>query len=397
MRILIYTTAFAPSVGGVETYVMLLAKGLADISTPSAPMEITVATRSAANGYDDSCLGFRVVRQPSLETLLRLIRQADLIHVAGPCLAPMAIAWLLRKPVVVEHHGYQAACPNGLLLREPMKKVCPEYFMQRSYGKCLRCEKSEHGWAGATWKVISTFIRRWLSNRASANVAVSEHVARRLAMARSQVIYHGIAPAPILSQGRIETPQPGPLTIGFIGRLVAEKGLGTLIDAASDLVAEGFDFRLRFIGDGPEKASLEESISSHGLRARTEFTGHVTGEAFLAATKEVSIVVIPTISEETFGLAALEQMARGRLVVASDIGGLAEVVDDGGLKFKAGDSAALAQVLRNLLQNTSIINDYSTKARRRAGYFGLDRMIAEHVALYRRILDQKNSAGSASA
>lgn len=394
MRILIYTTAFAPSVGGVETYVTLLAKGLADNSTASAPMEITVATRCAANGFDDSSLNFRVVRRPSLPLLLRLIRRSDLIHIAGPCLAPMAMARLLRKPVVVEHHGYQAVCPNGLLLRQPMKEVCPGYFMQRSYGKCLRCEKSEHGWAAATWKLTSTFIRRWLSNRASANVAVSEHVSRRLAMPRSQVIYHGIAPAPISSHSEIEEPQSGPLTIGFIGRLVAEKGLGTLIDAASDLVREGFDFRLKFIGDGPQRASLEDAVKSHGLSARTTFTGHVTGDTFLAATQHVSIVVIPTISEETFGLAALEQMARGRLVVVSDIGGLAEVVDDAGLKFKPGDSAALALVLRGLLENPSNIHDYAVKARVRAEFFGLDRMIAEHVALYRRILDQRNSAGA---
>jgi glycosyltransferase involved in cell wall biosynthesis len=396
MRILIYTTAFAPSVGGVETYVTLLAKGLADNSTASAPMEITVATRSAANGFDDSCLNFHVVRRPSLGSLLRLIRRSDLIHIAGPCLAPMALAWLLRKPVVVEHHGYQAACPNGLLLRQPMKEVCPGYFMQRSYRKCLRCEKSEHGWAGATWKLSSTFVRRWLSNRASANVAVSEHVSGRLAMPRSQVIYHGIAPAPIAVRDEMEKAQSGPLTIGFIGRLVAEKGLGTLIDAASDLVREGFDFRLKFIGDGPQRASLEDAVKSHGLSARTTFTGHVTGDTFLAATQEVSIVVIPTISEETFGLAALEQMARGRLVVVSDIGGLAEVVDDGGLKFKPGDSAALSLVLRGLLENTSIIHDYAVRARVRARFFGLDRMIAEHIALYRRMLDQENSASAAS-
>jgi glycosyltransferase involved in cell wall biosynthesis len=386
VKILIYSTAFAPSVGGVETYVMLLAKGLASDAISNLPVEVTVATRSAANGFDDSCLGFRVVRQPRFGSMLRLIWQSDLIHIAGPCLAPMAIAWILRKPVVVEHHGYQAACPNGLLLREPMKEVCPGYFMQRRYAKCLRCEKSQHGRVGATWKLTSTFIRRWLSNRASANVAVSEHVARRLAMARSQVIYHGIALAPIAVHDEVEIAQSGPLTIGFIGRLVAEKGLGTLIDAASDLVAEGFDFRLKFIGDGPEKASLEDAINNKGLSARTDFTGHVTGEAFLAATNEVSIVVIPTISEETFGLAALEQMACGRLVVVSDIGGLAEVADDAALKFKAGDARDLAHQLRLVLENPAIIADFGKKANRRAGLFSLDRMIAAHRSLYRGIL-----------
>lgn len=182
------------------------------------------------------------------------------------------------------------------------------------------------------------------------------------------------------------------MTIGLVGRMVAEKGLRTLVESAEMLSGKGFDFRLKFVGDGPERAAIESLIDETGLRSRTIFTGYLTGDAFAAATADVSVVVIPTISEETFGLTALEQMACGRLVVASDIGGLAEVVDCAGLKFRPGDAAALAEQLRSVLENPGIIEEYRVKAQRRAEYFSLDRMIARHIETYREILDVRRSA-----
>ena len=81
-----YTHAWAPLVGGVQ-----------------------IITRDLAAG----------IRQ-----LVSLIREADVVHIANPALVPLALGWLLRKRVVVEHSGYQAACPNGLLLFGPDGSVC---------------------------------------------------------------------------------------------------------------------------------------------------------------------------------------------------------------------------------------------------------------------------------
>ncbi len=385
MKILIYSNAFAPDVGGMETYVMLLAQGLTSVSSATSPIEVTVATRTAANDYDDSQHAFRVVRQPGYAALAKLIRESNVIQIAGPCLAPLALSWLLRKKVVVEHHGYQASCPNGLLLREPMKELCPGYFMQHSYGKCVNCVASERGFARSFAQLISTFPRRWLCNRVQSNIAISENVARRLALPRTQVIYYGLAPVPNGSAVNLARTPRTTLTFGYVGRLVAEKGLGTLVEAADSLAKQGLDFQLTFIGDGPERAALETAINNRGLRPRTSFTGFLTGKDLAAAAGLVDVVVMPSIWEETFGLSALEHLARGRLVVAADIGGLAEVVDDAGLKFPPGDSVALSRQLARVVQNPRIIEEYRVRARTRAGFFALDKMIALHVALYKSI------------
>src|SRR5207302_6742853 len=79
MRILIYAHAFAPKIGGAETYVMLLAGGL--VGRPEVH-EVTMATPTPAEGFDDASLPFRVVRRPSLRSLWRLVGKADVVMLA---------------------------------------------------------------------------------------------------------------------------------------------------------------------------------------------------------------------------------------------------------------------------------------------------------------------------
>ncbi|HEV2382719.1 MAG TPA: glycosyltransferase [Terriglobia bacterium] len=125
MKLLIYTHAFAPKIGGVETVVMTLATGLAK-QDHAGRVQVTLATATPRSDFDDNALPFRVVRQPSLPQLFRLIRAADVVHLAGPCFVPMLAGLLFRKPVVVEHHGFQTICPNGQLLHEPLKHPAPD-------------------------------------------------------------------------------------------------------------------------------------------------------------------------------------------------------------------------------------------------------------------------------
>ena len=133
MKVLIYSRVFAPNIGGVETVVMSLASGLARMNKADTGVttDLTVVTMTPRHGFDDAGLPFPVVRQPKLRQLVRLIRATDVLHLAGPSLLPLLSALLLRKPVAVEHHGFQAICPNGQLLYEPTHEPCPGHFMVR--------------------------------------------------------------------------------------------------------------------------------------------------------------------------------------------------------------------------------------------------------------------------
>src|SRR5260370_29344525 len=175
MRLLFYSHFFAPSVGGVETIVLSLARGLAERcdSNGAAQFEVRLVTQTPAGSYDDAALPFPVVRQPALASLWRLIRRSDVIHVAGPALAPLFMSMLARKPVVVEHHGFQTICPNGQLLIEPARRPCPGHFMAGRHGDSLHFNSGQ-GWLTSFKLWLFTFVRRFLCARAAANITPTQ-------------------------------------------------------------------------------------------------------------------------------------------------------------------------------------------------------------------------------
>jgi glycosyltransferase involved in cell wall biosynthesis len=396
VKLLIYSHYFTPSVGGVETIVTLLARKLADTSnayTNGENFKITVATQTPADAFDDRTLPFPVVRTPSLLHLWRLIRSADVVHIAGPSLLPMFLAKLARTPYVVEHHGYQAICPNGVLIHQPDRKVCPGHFQAGHYGACFRCQQHEMSAPRAVAKLLEMFPRHSLSSAANSNIFITHHSLERHRLPHAQVIYYGIESVQDNNQAHANEPSPlahnsnpDPAHFAYVGRLVPEKGLDVLLRAAKLLNSDGLSFQLLLIGDGPVRANLEAQIASDNLQNVARVTGFLRDPALAEQMSQIDAVVMPSVWEETAGLAAIEQMMRGRLVIASDIGGLGEIVTDAGLKFPAGDARSLAAQMKKVIEGDKEVAALSKLARDRAdSLFAADRMTAEHIAAYRQI------------
>lgn len=401
MKLLIYSHYFAPSVGGVENIVRKLATGLAarQNSRNATEFAITLVTETPAQSFDDSAWPFRIVRKPGMLALAKLIRECDLLHIAGPAFLPLFFARLIRKPVVAEHHGYQSICPNGSLLLQPNGDVCPGHFQAGHYATCLRCQNVGHPFLYSVRTLILTGVRGRMCGTAT-NVAVTHHVADRLQpLLRSQVIYHGIENATSVSAFHPSAnSQPSRICFAYVGRFVSEKGIPLLLDAAKLLSDGGLAFDLLLIGDGPEREQLQAQIEKNGLVSFTKITGFLQAEPLNNLLDKVHAVVMPSLSEETAGLAAIEQMMRGRLVIASSIGGLAEVVGDAGHLFPPRDIAALADCMRSVIEKPELIAQLGTKARERAaGLFTADRMLEEHARLYHRLVDQTNKQATGSS
>lgn len=394
MKVLIYAHFFAPRIGGAETYVRLLAEGLARGlgSSSSAPVDVVVATSTAAGSFDDSSLPFPVVRQPNWFELFRLIRGADVVHLAGPCFLPMLFGLLMRKPVVIEHHGYQAVCPNGLLFFDPTQTVCPGHFQARRYQKCLQCNRAKSGVAKSLAMLLLTFPRNWMCKLVARNAPITVHVKERLQLPRSEVIYYGV---PDLSPAEDPASSPGmpaALSFAYVGRLVSEKGLPILLQSAKELDHRGYRFSLKIIGDGPERRSLEKLTDSLNLRECVTFTGSQSGADLRRSLQDVAAVIMPTLCEETAGLAAIEQMMRAGLVIVSDIGGLGEVVNGAGLKFSPGDVSGLTACLRRVLDAPALVREIGKQARLRAlEFFSYKKMIDRNMALYDQLTVTKAS------
>jgi glycosyltransferase involved in cell wall biosynthesis len=384
VRILIYTHAFAPNVGGQETIVMHLARELAQSasSTFLGTVELTVVTPIPANGMNDSVLPFRVVRQPSLAALFRLLLRADVIHLAGPVFIPMILAVLLRKPVVIEHHGFQAICPNGQLLFEPMQELCPGHFMAGRYRDCISCN-SEHGKLRSLKMLLVTFPRRWLCQHASANILPTDWLAALLQLNRMETIVHGL---PSLEAASVNRVKPPVATFTFLGRLVSTKGTRVLLEAAQRLKAKGLAFRVKIIGQGPDRERLEILTRNLQIQDCIQFLGHIPTEQLGESLADTTAIVMPSLAGEAFGLVAAESMQQGRLVIVSEIGALAEIVGDAGMRFAPGDAEGLARCMETVITNPSLTQELGQKAPRRiAQFFAADQMASKHLRFYEEL------------
>jgi glycosyltransferase involved in cell wall biosynthesis len=384
MKILLYTNAFAPKVGGQETIVLHLSRGIAQgtSSAVAGSVELTVVTPIPANGTDDSVLPFSVVRQTNLITLIGLVHRADVIHLAGPIFIPMILAALLRKPVVIEHHGFQAICPNGQLLFEPTQEPCPGHFMARRYSECIRCN-SGRGKLRSMKMWLLTFPRRWLCQHVAVNLLPTKWLGTLLKLNRMEVIVHGIPPPEI---ARVRGGSPSVPTFAFLGRLVSTKGVRVLLNATQQLKAKGLGFQVKIIGEGPDRPALEKLVRELQVEDCVRFLGYVPREQLERDLADVTAVVMPSLAGEVFGLVAAEEMQRGRLVIVSDIGALAEVVGDSGLKFPPGDANALARCMETAMTDPSLAERLGQKASHRiAQSFAVDRMANEHLRVYEEL------------
>jgi glycosyltransferase involved in cell wall biosynthesis len=377
MKLLIYTHAFAPQTGGVETIVRSLADGLA--RAESGPVfEVTVATQSPRADHEDSALSFAVVRQPRFMVLIRLMREADVVHLAGPTLLPMFLAWLLRKQWVLEHHGFQVICPNGQLVQDPEGTPCPGHFMAGRHRKCIRCNESG-GWLASVRMWFFTFVRRSLARRAGRNVTPTEWLATLLKLPRMHTIHHGLPSGHNPAQD-LDRPTPA---FFFLGRLVRTKGVHVLIAASQRLHAQRVQFQFRIAGEGPERAALTARVTDAGLSDCMTFLGKIPETDVSREMERATATVMPSIGGEVFGLVALESMLRGCPVVASDIGALREVIGDTGMTFRIEDDAELASRLVAIARSTESALSLRKKARERAVTdFSEGQMVQEHCRMF---------------
>jgi glycosyltransferase involved in cell wall biosynthesis len=405
MNILMCSSVWAPSIGGVQSVTDTLARSLASHwkRRDDQRVEVTVATptpgRNAANG--DGVL--RIERETGIFRLLRLVWKSDIVHLAGPTFLPLFFAWLLRKKAVIHHHGYQAVCPDGSLVHFAERRVCTKSFAAGGVSECLRCRCAKLGWFRGAMSVLLAYPRLWLCRRVAANVAVSDYLSARLGLPRSTTIYSAPAELPTAPRAPLAgdngdldcfATDEVPL-IAFVGRLVAEKGVNVLLHAAARLAAERLSFRVRIIGDGPELPRLAALVWALELRDRVEFMGWLEAAELDEALEGAAAVTVPSIFEETAGLVAIEQMMRGRVVVASDIGGLSEIVGNAGFRFPAGDAGALASCLKKVLTDAELRCAIGRAARERAlALFTRERMAGEFMNVYRAIQEKPGAVAA---
>ena len=308
---------------------------------------------------------------------IRLPRAAD----------PVAFTQLLRvvrrtRPRILHTHLVHAdfyGLASGALMRVPLRV------------------STKHGFNAFRERRAFALADRGVARLAHEQIAISRGLARYLAETEGfdenafSVIHYGIAAGP-------DPPaHQGGSRLLCVGRLVPVKGIETLLEAFAIARSQEPSLTLDIAGDGPLRGHLESVAADLALGDAVRFLGRVEGVA--AEMEQAAAIVVPSLGEG-FGMVALEAAERGRPVIASAVGGLPEIVDDGrtGVLVPRGDVPALAAAIVDLVRDPSRAAAFGRAARERAfAEFSLDRCADRTDALYREALDRRASTMSTAA
>jgi glycogen(starch) synthase len=200
----------------------------------------------------------------------------------------------------------------------------------------------------------------------------------------SSVILNGL-PRP----RTVPPPFPDPPVLVGLGRQVWQKGFDLAVAALPDIRSRCPRARLVLIGDGPERTHLEAQSVALGVGDALELTGWVPPARVPERIGAASLVLVPSRAGEAFCLAALQAGQMGRPVVATRVGGLPELVLDGetGVLVEPDDPAALGRAAVRLLRHPEVLDRMGRRARSWTGEaFTHDRYIEEYLELYRRLV-----------
>jgi glycosyltransferase involved in cell wall biosynthesis len=177
--------------------------------------------------------------------------------------------------------------------------------------------------------------------------------------------------------------EPGDFAVGHLGAFTQEKGQDIAAQAFGLLEGRMANLRMILAGEGPMRRTLEASLPSN---PRLIFPGHIEDPSRLLAA--LDLFIMPSRSE-AWGLAALEAMASGLPVIASNTGGLAEMIDAGqtGWLISQGDAHAWADAIREAAADREKLRAMGLLARSRAGRFSVEETARRTEEFYLRILN----------
>ncbi len=307
MKIVMVSLTFLPRVGGLENVM----SGLAT-EWHKKGHELTVFTEVLANTSETA--PYKIKRAFSIIDFYKQVVKADILLEANISLKTCWVGLLNKKKWFITHQ------------------------LHYSHDK---------GWKGKLKNYLTKF---------SNNISCSTYVSNTL-LCKGIVINNFFQPGfkriPSINKSK---------DIVFLGRLVSDKGAAVLLQAIHLL--NNKNIAVTIIGDGPEKENLKKQIADLQLK-NIHLIGIKKGQDLAVELNTHKILVVPSTWPEPYGIVALEGMACGCLVVASNNGGLPEAVDKFGILYNDNDPQKLASAIKRALtnfdayqQNQTDINQY---------------------------------------
>ncbi|NVB83372.1 MAG: glycosyltransferase [Kofleriaceae bacterium] len=204
---------------------------------------------------------------------------------------------------------------------------------------------------------LGRHLARFILDRTDMFLPVSSYLARSVDALVGHRVRHRVVPMGVSAERfQPKPPDPASRMILFVGKLVPKKGLRYLLEAVALLVERGVRAHLVIVGGGPLEPDVRADVTRLGLDATVELAGWVKNTELPAVYARAAVVCVPSIIDErgeTEGMPVVvqEALASGRVVVASEVSGIPDVIDDGrnGFLVPPRDPAALAAALERAL------------------------------------------------
>lgn len=315
--------------------------------------------------------------------------QPDVIHCQNffVLVSPALFYAAARKriPTVYTLRNFRLFCPISYFMREG--KICEE-CMTHSLLRGIRygCYRGSSAQTASVALMLKThrLLKTW-ENKVDGYICLTE-------FSRQKFIEGGLPAEKLVVRPNFMNSVP-PLTDEersyalFVGRFSPEKGIKTLIEAWRQIP----DVPLKLLGDGELRPWVEDYIRQHNM-TNVEIVGFVKSEQVLEYQRRALFLVMPSVWYETFGRVILEAYSVGTPAVVSNLGAMAELVDDGqtGLRFAPGDADDLARKARHALDHRTQLAAWGQAARAKLeAQFMAPRAHDRLIDIYQQVIERR--------
>jgi len=402
-RVLICSNYYPPTfVGGAELIAARQARALAALGTEVAVFAGDPTGRTRRHGRRrETHAGLPVYRvglehrdfdpdfvnfvHPEVEdhfdALLATYRP-DVVHfhnLVGLSVALVGVARRRGVKTVLTVHDHWGFCHKNTLLKRGLE-VCADYT------RCAECRPliGDGAARNVPIRMRRDFVRAQLE-QLDAIVAPSGYLADAYARAglpreRIHVVWYGIDVARFAA---VQKTAGARVRFSFVGYLGAHKGVHVLLDALA-LLDDPTRVFVHFAGDGGERDACERRVRAIGLGDAVRFWGQVDNARIDAVYAETDVLVLPSVWPENQPVCLTEAMAARTAVIASRIGGIPELVEDGrsGRLFTPGNATELAACMTEFVHTPSRAIEYGEEGHRRMAVNTLEGQVAKLLALY---------------
>ena len=345
IKIALVTKYFPPNIrGGGEISACLLAEALSDLA------EVHVVTSKGISSNFSKFKVHPIIENRKLPGVLNYVsrneifyydtyralnkflkeQDIDVLHALNMDTVPgtILVAKKFKIPSVITVNSQWLTCPHGFMLKLKDASVCDGDCNIIRAAKCYYYSDDAQKILGPLYYPIQMYTRKKISEKADAIVCVSENIKGYIVKLypHKKII---AMPSDIIESKASEKVDELKSDLLYVGALGRYKGCEYLIEAMKYIVKEFGNCRLRIVGDGPKRNEYELLSRSLGLEKNISFEGFVDHSELPAYYSSTKIVIFPSIVPETFGRIAAEAMAMGKAVIATQTGGIPEIVRHG--------------------------------------------------------------------